>query len=115
MAAVGGGSRCSMILAWILFHTWLLMPTLLLEAMVGYPTWLHARIPHPVVWAGTAIGVLDRRWNEPEYSFATRRLLGCVAVLLVTGAALVLGAVVEGGIAAAWFAAGGYGTAVAQE
>src|SRR3569832_1298549 len=104
-----------MIVAWILFHTWLLMPTLLQEAKLGYPAWLHARIPHPGVLAGTAIGVLDRRWNEPAYSFATRRLLGCLAVLLVTGAALILGAAVEGGIAAAWYAAGGYGTAVAQE
>lgn len=104
-----------MIVAWILVHTWLLMPTLLLEAMVGYPAWLHARIPHPVVWAGTAIGLLDRRWNDPGYSFTTRRLLGFVAVLLVSGAAFALGAAVEGGIAAAWYVAGGYGTAVAQE
>jgi adenosylcobinamide-phosphate synthase len=104
-----------MIVAWILFHTWLLMPTLLLEAMVGYPAWLHTRIPHPVVWAGTAIGVLDRRWDDPQYSFATRRLLGSVAVLLVTGAAVVLGAAVEGGIAAAWYAAIGMGRAAAQE
>ena len=72
--------------ALVIFHAWLLIPTLVLEAMVGYPAWLHALIPHPVVWAGYAIGALDRRWNKPEYSFAKRRLLGCLAVLLVTGA-----------------------------
>jgi len=84
---------------WILFHAWVLIPTLVIEAMVGYPAWLHARIPHPVVWAGYAIGALDRRWNKPQYSFAMRRMLGCLAVLLLLTAAIVLGAAVEGTVA----------------
>src|SRR3954466_9982216 len=85
---------------WVIFHAWILIPTLVFEALFGYPAWLHARIPHPVVWAGYAIGALDRRWNKPEYSFAKRRLLGCMAVLLVAGAGSVLGAGLEAGIAA---------------
>jgi adenosylcobinamide-phosphate synthase len=99
---------------WILFHACVLIPILFFEAMVGYPAWLHARIPHPVVWAGTAIGVLDRRWNKSEYSFATRRLLGCMAVLLLLSAALALGAVVEFGIIALCTAVGGGVPAYAQ-
>jgi adenosylcobinamide-phosphate synthase len=99
--------------ALIIFHAWLLIPTLVLEAMAGYPGWLHARIPHPVVWAGYAIGALDRRWNKPEYSFAKRRWLGCVAVLLVAGAGFGLGAGLEMGVVA--FAAGGSHGAVAAE
>jgi adenosylcobinamide-phosphate synthase len=86
--------------AWVIFHAWILSPTLVFEALFGYPAWLHARIPHPVVWAGYAIGALDRRWNKPEYSFARRRLLGCMAVLLIAGAGSVLGAGLEAGIAA---------------
>ena len=85
---------------WVIFHAWILIPTLVFEALFGYPAWLHARMPHPVVWAGYAIGALDRRWNKPEYSFARRRLLGCMAVLLVAGAGSVLGAGLEAGIGA---------------
>jgi adenosylcobinamide-phosphate synthase len=97
----------------IIFHTWLLIPTLVLEAMVGYPAWLHERIPHPVVWAGYAIGALDRRWNKPEYSFAKRRLLGCLAVLLVAGAGFGLGAGLEIG-AVALVVGGGRGAVAAE-
>jgi adenosylcobinamide-phosphate synthase len=92
---------------WLYLHAWILIAVLVIEAMVGYPAWLHARIPHPVVWAGHAIGALDRRWNKPEYSFAKRRLLGCIAVLLVSGAAFCLGAAIEDGILVGAYAAGG--------
>jgi adenosylcobinamide-phosphate synthase len=63
------------------------LASLALEAAVGYPAALHVRIPHPVVWAGNTISALERWWNKAEYSFARRRLLGFVAVVLVTGAA----------------------------
>ncbi|MEW5685216.1 MAG: adenosylcobinamide-phosphate synthase CbiB [Pseudomonadota bacterium] len=62
-----------------------------LEAAVGYPDRLHRRVPHPVVWAGTAISALERAWNRPAWSDVTRRLLGVVTVLLVAGAAALLG------------------------
>jgi adenosylcobinamide-phosphate synthase len=59
---------------------------------------VHARIPHPVVWAGNAISALARRWNEPGYSFGRRRVLGFVAVVLVAGAAVVVGWGVQWGV-----------------
>jgi adenosylcobinamide-phosphate synthase len=43
------------------------------------------------VWAGNAISALERRWNRQQYTFAVRRLLGCVAVVLVTGVAVLAG------------------------
>ena len=77
---------------------WLVLASLVLEAAVGYPVALHARIPHPVVLAGSAISALERRWNKPEYSFGRRRLLGFVAVVLVGGAGVFAGVGVEWGV-----------------
>jgi adenosylcobinamide-phosphate synthase len=76
-------------------EAWIVLVALAVEALVGYPAWLHARIPHPVVWAGNAISALERRWNEPHSSFANRRVLGCLAVVLVVGAAFVVGTLVQ--------------------
>ena len=70
---------------------WVVLASLALEVAVGYPAALHMRVPHPVVWAGNAISALERWWNKPGYSFARRRLLGFVAVVLVTGAAIFAG------------------------
>ncbi|HWM68101.1 MAG TPA: adenosylcobinamide-phosphate synthase CbiB [Steroidobacteraceae bacterium] len=76
-------------------EAWIVLLALAVEAVVGYPAWLHARVPHPVVWAGNAINALERRWNQAQYSFAKRRVLGCVAVVLVVGAAFVVGTLVQ--------------------
>jgi adenosylcobinamide-phosphate synthase len=76
-------------------EAWIVLASLALEAVVGYPAALHARIPHPVVWAGNAISALERWWNKPAYSFARRRVLGFVAVVVVVGAAVLVGVGVE--------------------
>lgn len=67
----------------------LLFGALLLEAALGYPQALYARIGHPVTWIGALIGWLDRSLNQEAASFATRRSAGIVAlaVLLVITAA----------------------------
>ena len=62
-----------------------------LDAAVGYPDRLHRRLPHPVVWAGSAISTLERAWNRPALSGAMRRALGAATVLLVGGGAAALG------------------------
>jgi adenosylcobinamide-phosphate synthase len=74
---------------------WIVLACLALEAVIGYPAALHARIPHPVVWAGQAINALERGWNGQRYSFAVRRLLGCLAILFVTGLAVAAGILVQ--------------------
>jgi adenosylcobinamide-phosphate synthase len=74
------------------------LASLALEAVVGYPAAVHAWVPHPVVWAGNAISALERWWNKPRYSFGVRRALGVAAVLLVIGAAGALGFGVEWGV-----------------
>ena len=63
---------------------------LMIEAVFGYPTTLFSRIRHPVVWMGALLSGLDRRLNNPAWSFAGRRVSGVVAlgVLLVCTAAV---------------------------
>ncbi|MBS0420426.1 MAG: cobalamin biosynthesis protein CobD [Proteobacteria bacterium] len=87
-----------MLREWVASHAALAFLALIAEALLGYPAWLHARIPHPVVWAGSLIDAFERWWNRPQYSFARRRLLGCVATVLMICAALALGAAVEFGV-----------------
>jgi len=95
------------------FEPWIVLASLAVEAVVGYPAALHARIPHPVVWVGNAIGALERMWNRPRYSFGVRRGLGVLAVVLVVGAAVGLGVVIQWGVeaAAGVVAVGGVGGA----
>jgi adenosylcobinamide-phosphate synthase len=61
------------------------------EALVGYPAWLHRRLPHPVVAVGAAIDGLERRWNRPTVSEPMRKVLGVVALAILVGAAIALG------------------------
>jgi adenosylcobinamide-phosphate synthase len=66
----------------------ILLAALVMEALAGYPAALHARIPHPVVWAGAGIAALEARWNHG--SPRRRRALGMAALLLL-GALVVAG------------------------
>lgn len=71
----------------------LLFGALLVEAAVGYPQALYARIGHPVTWIGALIGWLDRGLNRETASFAARRALGIAALaalLAATAAAALL-------------------------
>ena len=71
----------------------ILAGALLIEAALGYPDALFRAIRHPVVWAGTLIAALDRRWNRPALSAAARRRNGVAAV-----AVLVLAATLPAGL-----------------
>jgi adenosylcobinamide-phosphate synthase len=70
-----------------------LLAALVLEALAGYPAALHARIPHPVVWAGAGISALESRWNRGPA--ARRRALGIVALLTLALPAMAAGRVLE--------------------
>lgn len=65
-----------------------LLAVLILEATLGYPQALHRRVPHPVVWVGRLITMLERRWNR-QGARPRREVRACVAgvavlILLVT-------------------------------
>src|SRR5258706_16024848 len=57
------------------------------DALVGWPAGLFARIGHPVTWLGALINVLDGRCNRNADAPALRRAAGIAAVLLVVGLA----------------------------
>jgi adenosylcobinamide-phosphate synthase len=59
---------------------WLLAPlALLLERVLGYPSWLYRTVGHPVVWIGAVISWLELQLN----SGPNRRLKGVLLLLLV--------------------------------
>lgn len=66
---------------------------LALEAAVGWPDRLHARIGHPVVWIGRLISALERRLNHG--GAVRRRLSGALCVAVVLGATVALAALAQ--------------------
>jgi len=76
---------------------WLPAAALAVEACVGYPQALYVRISHPVVWIGKLIETLERRWNDPASSVATRRALGIATMLIVAGSAGAVGYAIRSG------------------
>ena len=68
---------------------------LLLERVTRYPAWLEWRVGHPVMWIGTGLSVLERRWNRPEFAPGVRRGLGLLSVALTAGAAIAAGGLAQ--------------------
>ena len=56
---------------------------LALDAAFGEPAWLYARVPHPVVFFGRLVGLLDRTLNRETATRFARRLSGIAAVILL--------------------------------
>ncbi|HKQ13416.1 MAG TPA: adenosylcobinamide-phosphate synthase CbiB [Steroidobacteraceae bacterium] len=76
---------------------WLPAAALAVEACLGYPQALYARIAHPVVWIGKLIETLERRWNDPARSDAKRKALGIVTMTIVAGSAGAVGYAIQVG------------------
>src|SRR5260370_40224485 len=53
-----------------------------LEALIGYPAPLYRAIGHPVTWMGAGLGWLETRLNRRRLSFAARRALGALALMI---------------------------------
>jgi adenosylcobinamide-phosphate synthase len=70
------------------------------EAAVGWPARLQARIGHPVIWIGALIDVLDHRLNRETESPARRIAAGGVAAALTIGATAATGWVLESALPA---------------
>lgn len=56
---------------------------LALDAALGWPGGLYARIGHPVGWCARLIGAAETRWNGAERAPRARRIAGILTVLLL--------------------------------
>lgn len=68
---------------------------LAIDAAVGWPAALYARIGHPVGAFARALSGCERRWNRATGSDAWRRAMGIVTLLLVGGGAALIGWAVQ--------------------
>jgi adenosylcobinamide-phosphate synthase len=62
-------------------HATLALIALAVDAALGYPDALFRAAGHPVGWMGRLIAWCDSAWNDPQASFARRRLYGVLALL----------------------------------
>ncbi|WP_074827205.1 MULTISPECIES: adenosylcobinamide-phosphate synthase CbiB [Bradyrhizobium] len=79
----------------------IMLLALAIDAVLGWPPAIHARIGHPVTWIGALISVLDRSFNREDASETTRRMAGigvAIAVIaVVAGGAWVCASMLPGG------------------
>ncbi len=61
----------------------LLLAALAIEAALGYPQGLYARIGHPVTWLGALIAALDDSLNREAASYAARKAAGLAALIIL--------------------------------
>ena len=52
---------------------------MVVDALLGWPSWLFARIGHPVTWLGRLISAIDTAWNRASDPPAFRRAAGLAA------------------------------------
>ncbi|MDE1917425.1 MAG: cobalamin biosynthesis protein CobD [Sphingomonadales bacterium] len=62
-------------------HAGQMLTGLIIEAGLGWPAALHARIGHPVGWLGRLISAGDRHWNDERLSPGARRLAGAALAM----------------------------------
>jgi len=68
----------------------LLALALCLDAVMGEPRWLWARIPHPAVLMGRAVAAFDGGWNKGANQRARGAAALLILILIVGGVAWVL-------------------------
>ncbi|MBX9910520.1 MAG: adenosylcobinamide-phosphate synthase CbiB [Beijerinckiaceae bacterium] len=67
----------------------LALAALMIEAALGYPQGLYARIGHPVTWLGALIAALDRTLNREADSAMRRKAAGVAALLVLLAMTLI--------------------------
>jgi adenosylcobinamide-phosphate synthase len=78
----------------------LLLAALAVDALVGDPSALFRRVPHPVALVGGLIAWLERTLNRGDLGDGARRLRGVATVLLTVALAAAVGAAIDRAAAA---------------
>ncbi|MET0221622.1 MAG: adenosylcobinamide-phosphate synthase CbiB [Tardiphaga sp.] len=81
----------------------LVAAALAFDASIGDPDWLWQRLPHPVVWIGHLISLLERQLNRPRWAGGQRKFAGVVTVVLLVTGAVVVGGLLEDGLEGSWY------------
>jgi adenosylcobinamide-phosphate synthase len=74
---------------------WIVVAAILFDAVIGDPDNIWRRVPHPVVWIGSAIDVLERALNVAEWPAQQRKIAGVGAVLWLVIGAIIIGLLIE--------------------
>ncbi|MET4066557.1 adenosylcobinamide-phosphate synthase [Bradyrhizobium sp. S3.2.6] len=72
------------------------------DALLGWPSKLFARIGHPVTWLGGLIAAIDAGWNRESDPPALRRAAGAAGALLVIALAVAFGWLLQSLLPPSW-------------
>ncbi|MCA1435269.1 cobalamin biosynthesis protein CobD [Bradyrhizobium sp. BRP20] len=72
------------------------------DALLGWPAWLFARIGHPVTWLGGLIAGIDTALNRASDPPALRRAAGVAGALAVIALSVALGGALQSLLPSGW-------------
>ncbi|KRQ98618.1 adenosylcobinamide-phosphate synthase CbiB [Bradyrhizobium valentinum] len=72
------------------------------DALLGWPNALFARIGHPVTWLGRLVNILDISFNRPIDPPGVRRIAGAAVALFVIGLSAGIGWSVQAALTFEW-------------
>ena len=72
------------------------------DALLGWPDPLFARIGHPVTWLAGLIDFLDKNWNRSSASAGVRRAAGAAAALIVIALAVAAASAIQSLLISEW-------------
>jgi adenosylcobinamide-phosphate synthase len=72
------------------------------DALLGWPDPLFARIGHPVTWLAGLIDFLDKHWNRSSASAGVRRAAGAAAALIVIALAVAAASAIQSLLTSEW-------------
>lgn len=75
---------------------------MVVDAMLGWPPWLFARIGHPVTWLGRLIAAVDTGWNRASDPPVLRRAAGTAGALVVIALAIAFGWAIQSLLPSGW-------------
>ncbi len=82
---------------------WIVVAAILFDAVIGDPDLIWRRVPHPVVWIGHAITILERTLNVADWPPQQRKIAGVGAVLWLVIGAAIIGLLIELILPESWF------------